>query len=142
MDEIETKYVIGTFKERTGKQKSLKFEDIDFDIYKPSARCAAFITSKDRILHWIKTFQNRYFESLKDDSSFLIKWIDHEDYTYTNFQEIEIKLFKIDQEATLDLSQRDGPGDSRNSLIITIHVYLTTGVIMFQGIAYQFWAEK
>lgn len=147
MDEIQTKYVVGSFKERTGKQKSLRFEEIDLDLYKPSARCAAFTTSKDRILHWIKTFQYRYFESLKDDPSYLIKWIDHEDYTCSNFQEIEIKLLKIDQETTsLDLSQHDhdDPCDSnsRNSLIITIHVYLTTGVIMFQGVAYQFWAEK
>ena len=143
MDEIQTKYVINDFKERTGKQKSLQFEEINLDLYRPSARCAAFTTSKDRILHWIKTLQYHYFETLKDDHSYLIKWIDHANYSSTTFQEVEIKLFKLDSEHvsdTCDLSQHhDDTSDTQNTLIITIHVYLTTGVIMFQGLAYFFY---
>ena len=143
MDEIQTKYVINDFKERTGKQKSLQFEEINLDLYRPSARCAAFTTSKDRILHWIKTLQYHYFETLQDDHSYLIKWIDHANYSSTTFQEVEIKLFKLDSEHvsdTCDLSQHhDDTSDTQNTLIITIHVYLTTGVIMFQGLAYFFY---
>lgn len=146
MDEIQAKYVINDFKERTGKQKGLKFEEINLDLYRPSTRCVAFTTSKDRILHWIKTLQYCYFETLKDDHSYLIQWIDHANYTSTTFQEIEIKLFKLDPEAvsdTCDLSQHpDDTSDTRNTLIITVHVYLTTGVIMFQGLAYKFWADR
>ena len=98
MDEIRNKYVINHFKERTHKQKALKFEDIDLEVYKASAKCAVFLTSEERILHWIRTFQFRYYESLKDNNSYLIDGIDHENFDSSNFQEVEIKIYKVDVE--------------------------------------------
>jgi hypothetical protein len=150
MDEIQHKYVISHFKERSSKQKAVKFENIDLEVYKPSAKCAAFITSEERILHWIRTFQFRYFESLKDDENYYIEWIDHENYNSSSFQEIEIKIFKIDHEVSVtDVTQDSEPASDSTSfvekshtLLITIHIYLTTGVIMFQGYAFKFWTEK
>ena len=150
MDEIQHKYVISHFKERSSKQKAVKFENIDLEVYKPSAKCAAFITSEERILHWIRTFQFRYFESLKDDENYYIEWIDHENYDSSSFQEIEIKIFKIDHEVSVtDVTQDSEPASDSTSfvekshtLLITIHIYLTTGVIMFQGYAFKFWTEK
>lgn len=96
MDEIQSKYLISHFKERANKQKAVKFEEIDLDIYKPSSKCGTFVTSEERILHWIRTFQFRYYETLKDNDSYYIEWIDHENYDPSNFQEIEIKIYKID----------------------------------------------
>ena len=90
MDKIQTKY--NEVKERTDKHKSLQFEEINLDLYRPSARCAAFTTPKERILHWIETLQYRYFETLEDDLSYLMKWIDHENYTSTTIQEVENRL--------------------------------------------------
>jgi len=81
------------FKEQTGEQKAWKFEDTDLGFYKPVAKCAAFLTSKDRILRWLKTFQYRYYETLKYDDTYLIKWINHV------FQDTEIKIFQVDQRA-------------------------------------------
>ena len=125
----------------------MKFEEIDLDIYKPSSKCAAFVTSEERILHWIRTFQFRYYETLKDNNSYYIEWMDHENFDSSNFQEIEIKINKIDFEHTAelpDLSQHrnDAISDSHRSLLITIHLYLTTGVIMFQGYAFKVWADQ
>ena len=79
MEEIQTKYPIKKFKERTSKQRSVEFEEIDLDLYRPAAKCASFLTSESRILHWIQTFQFRYYESLKDSGNILVEWIDRED---------------------------------------------------------------
>ena len=38
MDEIQHKYVINRFKERSNKQKAVKFEEIDLEVYKPTKR--------------------------------------------------------------------------------------------------------
>ena len=141
MEEIQTKYAIKKFKERTSKQKSVKFEEIGLELYRAAAKCASFATSEERILHWVKTFQFRYFETLKDSGNFLIDWIDHEDHESTNFQEIEIKISSINHEAPTTVSH-DGKNLEETNLLITIHLYLTTGIIMFQGSAYRFWSEK
>ena len=96
MDEIRNKYVLVSFKDRTSKQKSLQFEVIDLDIYRATARCAAFTTSKERILHWIRTFQFRYYEPLRDNNDYLVEWIDRPGYDGFSFQEIEINIYKVD----------------------------------------------
>lgn len=145
MEEIKAKYIISDFKEKSGKRKLLKFESIDLDIYKPSAHCASFLTSPDRIHYWIYSFQQRYYETLKDSTHFKVIWIDHEESSGTTpFQDIEIKILSIAEDhphASGDLSQSASRDDETKSTLITIHAYLTTGVIMFQGIAYKLWAE-
>lgn len=96
MEEIKAKYIISDFKEKSGKRKLLKFESIDLDIYKPSAHCASFLTSPDRIHYWIYSFQQRYYETLKDSTHFKVIWIDHEESSgTTSFQDIEIKILSI-----------------------------------------------
>ena len=142
MEEIQAKYLIKKFKERTSKQRSLKFEEIDLDLYRAAAKCASFITSEERILHWVKTFQYRYYETLKDSGDFLIKWIDHEGHESANFKEIEIKISTFYHGSTTASSHGDKNPEEHSHLMITIHIYLTTGIIMFQGSAYKFWSEK
>ena len=91
MEEIQNKYPIKTFKEKTNKQKVIKFEEVDLSLYKPSARCVSFATSEQRILHWIRTFQLRYFESLDDSTDFLIEWIDHQSSDSPCFEKTEAR---------------------------------------------------
>ena len=100
MHEIQDKYVVSHFKEQSGKQKALKFETIDLEIYKPSAKCTVFSTSEDRMLYWIRSLKLRYFDSLKDNDKYLIDWTDHGDYDSTSFQEVETKIYKTDHEHT------------------------------------------
>ena len=145
MEEIKAKYIISDFKEKSGKRKLLKFESIDLDIYKPSARCASFLTSPDRIHYWIYSFQQRYYETLKDSTHFKVIWIDHEESSgTTTFQDIEIKILSIAKDhphSSGDLSQSTSRDDETLSTLITIHAYRTTGVIMFHETAYKLWAE-
>ncbi len=61
---MQKKYTIKPFKEKNGKQRKLKHEEIDISLYKPAAHCVAFTTSEDRILYWLKTFQDRYIMKL------------------------------------------------------------------------------
>jgi len=83
MEELQDKYVIKSFNSRSGKQKKLKFEEIDLSLYKQSAKCAAFVTLEDRILFWVKALQESYFDLLEDNDEYLIKWIDHLTYMIT-----------------------------------------------------------
>lgn len=88
IDEIQDKYVVGHFKECPSKHRALKFETINLEIKKPSAKCTAFSTSEDRILHWIRSLQLCSFDPLKDNDQFLIDWINHENYNSTSFQDL------------------------------------------------------
>ena len=149
MDEIQNKYVLDAFKKRTNKQKALKFEDIDLDVYRPSAHCATFTTQEERIFHWIRTFQFHYYETLKDNDEYLVQRIGYSGYDGSTFQEIEIQIDKVDSNEAAPSPGLSQPtvGDNNDpciqqQLLITIHLYLTTGVIMFQGCAFKFWAEK
>ena len=148
MEEIKSKYIIRKFKERSGKQRDLKFEEIDINFYKPSAKCVSFITDEHRILYWIMALQLRYYEHLKDSDQFFIKWIDHHDDTLEYFKEVEIKIYKTPPPDDNTCAEPKGnqdessPEESGYNLLITVHIYLTTGVIMLQGSSYKFWGEK
>ena len=95
MEELQDKYVIKSFNSRSGKQKKLKFEEIDLSLYKQSAKCAAFVTSEDRILFWVKALQESYFDLLEDNDEYLIKWIDHLTYDNSSYEHIEMKVSRI-----------------------------------------------
>ena len=92
MDELQNKYVIKTFNSKTGKQRKLKFVEIDLSIYKTSAKCAAFITSEDRILFWIESLQESYFDLLEDKDDYHIKWTDHLDNDESGYKHIKMKV--------------------------------------------------
>lgn len=132
MEEIKAKYIISDIEEKSEKRKLLKFESIDLDVYKLSAHCASFLTSPD----WIHHCTYSYFKVI---------WIDHEEsYGPTTFQDIEIKILNIAEDnlpSGGDLSQSVSRHEEAASVLVTIHTYFTTGVIMFQGIAYKLWAE-
>ena len=60
-----------------------------------------------------------------------------------------IQIYKVDSSEAAPSSDLSQPttGDKNDpciqqKLLTTIHLYLTTGVIMFQGCAFKFWAEK
>ena len=69
----------------------------------------------------------------KDSGDFLIEWIDQEDHESISFQEIEIKISTINHGSTTASSHDDKNPEEHSNLLITIHIYLTTGIIMFQG---------
>ena len=131
MDEVQGKYKIKPFGSKSGKQRKLKHEEIDPGHYRPSARCVAFTTSEDRILFWVKALQDHYYELPSSNQSFHIKWIDHVNKDDTAFEHIELKV-----------SHQSGQSGEHRTLLFTITVYLTTGVIMCQGSSYELWYEK
>ena len=131
MDEVQGKYKIKPFGSKSGKQRKLKHEEIDPGHYRPSARCVAFMTSEDRILFWVKALQDHYYELPSSNQSFHIKWIDHVNKDDTAFEHIELKV-----------SHQSGQSGEHRTLLFTITVYLTTGVIMCQGSSYELWYEK
>ena len=95
------------------------------------ANCAAFVTSEDRILFWIKALQESYFDLLEDNDDYHIKWIDHLNTDDSGFEHIEMKV-----------SHLTAVPDNRTTLF-TITTYLTTGVIyMCQGISFELWCSK
>ena len=53
----------------TASAKPALFESIDPSLYQPSVRCAAFCTSKDRLLHWIYVLANRYYNHLNNHAT-------------------------------------------------------------------------
>ena len=130
MEELQDKYVIKSFNSRSGKQKKLKFEEIDLSLYKQSAKCAAFVTSEDRILFWVKALQESYFDLLEDNDEYLIKWIDHLTYDNSSYEHIEMKVSRITAEP------------DNHTTLFTITTYLTTGVVMCQGIPFELWCSK
>ena len=96
MDEIQNKYVLNKFKERSNKQKQIRFEIIDLEIYCASACCAAFMMTKDLILNRVRAFLFNYHETLMDYDNYLVEWNDRPSKNGSTFQEIEIKIYKVD----------------------------------------------
>ena len=130
MEELQNKYVIKAFNSKSGKQRKLKFEEIDLSLYKSSAKCAAFMTSEDRILFWVKALQESYFDLLEDNDDYHIKWIDHLNNDDSGFEHIEMKASRL-----------TAAPDNRTTLF-TITTYLTTGVVMCQGSPFELWCSK
>ena len=130
MEELQKKYVIKSFNSKSSRQKKLKFEEIDLSVYKSSAKCAAFVTSEDRILFWVKALQESYFDLLEDNDDYHIKWIDHLNSDDSGFEHIEMKV-----------SRFTAVPDNRTTLF-TITTYLTTGVVMCQGISFELWCSN
>ena len=128
MEDIRQKYKIKTFLEKTGKHKKLNFENIKIDIYRPSARCAGFFTSEENILFWIKALSDQYYEGIKDNADYLVSWIDHTIKNGTEFEDIEVKISHTDTEI------------NNETLLFTIHVHLTTGVITCLGSCFEKWS--
>ena len=128
MEDIRQKYKIKTFLEKTGKHKKLNFEDIKIDIYRPSARCAGFFTSEENILFWIKALNDQYYKGIKDNADYLVSWIDHTIKNGTEFKDIEVTISHTDTEI------------NNETLLFTIHVHLTTGVITCLGSCFEKWS--
>lgn len=102
--------------------------------------CAAIFTSEDRILHWVRSLQLWYFDPPKDNNQNLVDWINHESYDSTAFQEVEIQISKTNQEHHHHTGFRQST--NRRYKQCSSDIYLTTGIIMFQGHTFKFWAER
>ena len=120
---MQAKYKIKPFGIKSEKQRKLRHEEIDPSLYKSSARCVAFTTSEDRILFWVKSLQDHYYELPSNNQNYHIKWIDHLNSDNTAFEHIELKI-----------SHQSG---EHCTLLFT-----ATGVIMCQGTSYELWNKK
>lgn len=139
MKEICSKYVLTPLTERTRRQRKLTFEEIDLKLYKSSVHCVALKTSQDNILHWIKAIQREDFDALKDSSTLTVNWNDSLNEDETQFNSIELRVFHCCHDNKHEAAvKKVSEVDSLNAqLLFTLHIYLTTGVIMCQGIAYE-----
>ena len=71
-----------------------------------------------------------YFDLLEDNDDYHIKWIDHVNSDDSGFEHIEMKV-----------SRFTAVPDNRTTLF-TITTYLTTGVVMCQGISFELWCSN
>lgn len=60
-------------------------------LYKPSAHCVAFFTTKEWILYWVKAVHDQYFEPLSENNHYHVSWIDRYSDDETAFEHIELK---------------------------------------------------
>ena len=77
---------------------------------------------------------------LRPIDNYLMEWIDRLGNEGFTFQDTEIKIYSMASPSPRAYTLDDNKDSAQ--LLITIHLYLTTGVILFQGHAFQFWAEK
>jgi hypothetical protein len=112
------------------QKKTVPYQDVDYTIYKPSAKCVSFLTSEDRIIHWIEIFYYRYFVEINNQDGerqlFKSTWEEH------LAQNDSSKCEKI----TLTLSLE---GKRTDENLITIIIYCSTGRIQIEGRSMRAW---
>ena len=119
IDEETDRYTIKVDpNKRTGKTKDLEENIIDVSLYSESAKTCGF-TTKDPLI-WIQAFE-RYYEQ---QTKLKCEW---NKVSNQNQQYSELQLFVHNQ---------------TGSKCITIHIYLTTGVILIKGSLWKQWAEN
>ena len=60
------------------KAKRVRYEQLDFSIYKPSANLVAFSTSEERLPRWIAAMKARYQDGLLDNQKVTTRWEEQE----------------------------------------------------------------
>ena len=119
-DETLQRYHVDLFNSATGKAKDSKFEEIDFNLYKPGAKSITFATSEARIGLWIRCFIERYHKQLNHDHEHRVTWEEQDSVSNSNICDIII----------LHLYASEG---GKEQQVAAITVYVSTGTIFIQG---------
>jgi hypothetical protein len=73
------RYCVENFKPMTAKR--VPFEELNFNIYKPSANMVTFSTSEEKIPVWINTFKQRYEIGINNNNvKYLCMWEEQDDH--------------------------------------------------------------
>ena len=119
------RYKIENFKCTNAKR--VRFEELDFNIYKSSANHVDFSTTENRVQIWIKALYFRYYKN--DDlnnTEINTRWLE---------QENQINPSKCDK-VLLSIHANE------NENVLTIIVNVSTGRIQAQGRLFKEWGAK
>lgn len=122
------RYLVDKFHAPTTSAKPALFESTDPSLYQPSARCAAFCTSKDRLLHWICVLANRYYNHLNNHATGYKARAVGTQHT--------VKMWKIRIIHLLRTTKY-----SAEEQLATVAVSVSTGRILIRGKQYKEWSE-
>lgn len=125
------RYIVNKFRPSASKSKKVPFESIDLSIYKPSAKCLAFLTSEKRLPLWIAALRYRYLEIIGKKAKYEVTWEEEntKDSTSSN-----PKCEKI----SIHLIKKPSTGEET---LVTITVFVTTGRIQVQGKKFEEWGK-
>lgn len=115
-DATFTRYQVDQFK--TTKAKTVPYEELDFNIYKPASKCVAFATSEERILLWTRALHDRYYIGLQNNSMLKSLW--EEQQTYNDSSKCDKVIIHLSL-------------TSNAENIVAISVFTSTGRIQIQG---------
>lgn len=124
-DHTFSRYVIDKFKTKASGSKSVPFESIDPNLYKPKAKLVGFRTSEDRIALWIEAITTRYIDSMAHEQEVIVTWEELESYANPG------KPDKI----VLSVRRKD-------EKLFVLSVFITTGRIQVQGAYHAEWSTK
>jgi len=126
-DSLEKYDIPVTPKAPTGKGEFAPTEAINRALYEPGARLVGFkISSKERLIYWIKAISFRYHGQMGSMAEFLCEWKDRlRENCDSKVDEIFIQLFNAEK---------------KTIKYLTIHIYLTTHYLTVQGTHYVTWA--
>ena len=71
------RYEVDSFK--TTSAKRVPCEELDYSIYKESAKMVVFATTEERLPQWIRMMILRYKYGLKDNNNISILWKEQDD---------------------------------------------------------------
>ena len=121
-DETLCRYHVDLFNPATGKAKDARFEEINFDLYKPGAKSIAFTTSEVRISLWIRCFIERYYK--QQNEALRATWEEQDSTGNADLcDRILLHLYALDEK--------------KEQHVVAITVYISTGTIFIQGKWYQ-----
>ena len=122
------RYIVDKFHPPSAKSKHAPFESIDLSLYKPSARCLAFCTSENRLLFWITTFAQRYYELLtRQSAGYKVIWREQDGYSSPSKCD-KLVIHLVEETSTSE------------DILVVITIFTTTGRIQVQGKKIEDWS--
>ena len=113
-------------RQKSSSGRLIPFESIDKSLYKKQANCVCFITSNGRIHAWISVLAERLCNQLGSTPEYDVSWKDQ--------KENECTEFRVHDGRSVSASSDD--------FLYKVIVYLSTGKIMIQGKAYEYWCSQ
>ncbi len=114
-DELEKYNIKIDISKRSGKAKELEPHTINLGHYYPSAKTCGF--TSDKLIDWVRVFEKYYDES----ADLKCEWVKVANQQ-NRYSEIQIQVQK-----------------SGEVKWVTIHIFLTTGVILVKG---NYWKQR